>query len=334
MVVSEEVNPNHTTTENTEKGTSSLLKLDYSLMPDTISEDISLVKISSDDIVEEEKEDSSKTVTLLEEKGVESGIEIHYTSMKLRNFPIKESNISNHEKEVEQIGLSSSTVHIGDAILLNTAMRIISFNKFKLIEFKTREFKIALSIKLVNDTIVRDGDYFKYEIFSKIKNSRLASVVEIFKKIFSGAEISFNVKDLYGRIVFDNPIQLHKFGMISDIIEKYENIEKTIKVSKNKPLSETEMSFYSIYLLDSYLSGKNILNSWINYRIKNDCSIVSGDKIVFIKDHQLDFRGIGYNLREIIKVKDEISEREINSYNGFVVGYRKLVEIQLVEIKK
>lgn len=342
MVVPEEVNPDNTTTETTKKETSSPLTLDYSLpTSEEVKEqknEITPIDILSEteikDEIVEEKNESPKSVTLFEEKGIESGVEIHYTSMKLKQFPIRESNISSYEKEIEQIGLNSTTVYVGKTPLLNTNVKIISFNKFKIIEFKTREFKIGLSIKLEGDTIRKDGDYFRYEIFSKLKNSRLISVAEILRNIFSGEEISFKINDLFGKIIFENPIQSHKFGMIIETTQKYEGIEKNLKVSKSKAFSETAMDFYTIHLLDSYISGKTTFNSWLNYKIENNHSINSGDSLVFIKDHILDFRGINYILREKLIVKDCITEKDILSQNNSVVGYRKLVEIQLEKIEK
>ncbi len=339
MVVSEEVNPNSTTTENTKKETSISLKLDY---PSVEEEDISPIDILNeteikDDIIDNidsSKNESSKIVTLVEQKGIETGIEIQYTSMKLKGFPIKDSNISHFEKEIEQIGLNNTTVHVGTTPLFNTNVRIISFNKFKLIELKTREFKIGLSIKLENNTIIKEGEYFRYEIFSKLKNSRLLAVAELFKNIFSGMKISFKIKDLLGEIIFENPIQSHKFGMIMDTVKKYENIESIINPSKSKLLSETTMDFYTIYLLDSYLQGKNSFNSWLNFRIENKDSIKEGDHITFIKNHNLDFRGINYLLKETILVKDSVTNKEIIEKDNSIVGYRKLVEIQLEKIEK
>lgn len=347
MVVSEEVKPNSTTTENAEKETSSLLTLNYDLPtqnnddstnPMEILAETSIKdEIVSSDIFVENIEDTKtepKVITLEKKENIETGIEIFYTSMKLKNLPIKESNISSYNKEVEQIGLNNTTVHVGTTPLFNVNVRIVGYGKFKIIEFKTREFKLGLSIKLENDVIQKDGDYFKYEIFSKLKNSRFISVCEIIKNIFSGTQISFDIKDLHGNIVVENPIQSHKFGMIIESIKKYENIEKKLSISKTKVFSDTSMDFYTLHLLDSYLNGKSTLSSWLNFRIENNNSIQEGDSLIFIKEHDLDFRGINYLLKETIIIKDSVSNKDIDLKNNSITGYRKLIEIHLEKIEK
>lgn len=334
MVVSEEVNPDSTTTENTEKETSPLLKLDYD---SAIEEDVNPLDIIADTSIKDDipyESSGPKTVTLIKEAGIETGIEIQYTSMKLKNFPIKDSNISHYEKEIEQISLGNTTLHIGETPLLNVNLRIVSFNKFKIFEFKTREFKLGLSIKLENNTLIKEGDFFRYEIFSKLKNSRLNAVADLIRRVFSGERLSFHVKDLHGDIIFENPIQSHKFGMILKSITQYESVESIISPSKSKAFSDTSMDFYTLHLLQCYLEDKKILNSWLNFKVENKDGIREGDSLVFIKEHPLDFRGINYSLQEKIVIKDQISQKDINEKSNSIVGYRKLVEIQLEKVEK
>ncbi len=334
MVVSEEVHPDSTTTENTKKETSPLLKLDYD---SAIEENVNPLDIIADTPIKDDIPYGSsepKTVILIKEAGIETGIEIQYTSMKLKNFPIKDSNISHYEKEIEQISLGNTTLHIGDTPLLNVNLRIVSFNKFKILEFKTREFKLALSIKLENNTLIKEGDFFRYEIFSKLKNSRLNAVANLIRKVFSGERLSFHVKDLYGDIIFENPIQSHKFGMILKSITEYESVESIISPSKSKAFSDTSMNFYALHLLQCYLEDKKILNSWLNFKIENKDGVKEGDSLVFVKKHPLDFRGINYSLQEKIIIKDQISQKDINEKSNSIVGYRKLIEIQLEKVEK
>ena len=87
-----------------------------------------------------------------------------------------------------------------------------------------------------------------------------------------------------------------------------------------------------IHLWDSFLKGQNILNSWLNFRIDNSYDIQVGDTLLFTKEHKLDFKGVNYNLKEEILIKDRVSEKDITENS--VVGYRKLVEIQLKKIEK
>lgn len=375
MVVSEENNPKSTTTDNTEKDEIiSSLKLDYDLSYDSStvlidekediiekSEDIAKSEESIDnldsieekekresilsetdiidnveEIVEEENEErASKEVVVPFERGIETGLEILYTSMKLNSFPIKENNLPMHEEIIENISLNNCNLNIGKTLLSNVNVRILGYKKFKLIEFKTREFKLALSVGLFDgNTIRKTEDYFSYEIFSKLKNIRVQAVAEILKNIFSGELISFQIKDLYGDIRFENPIQARKFDIIIESIKKYEECMRLINTSKAKNFSESSLQFYILHLLYSYLNKNTIIDSWLNFRITNKYEINSGDKLSFIKIHELNIRGFNYNLKEYVTIKGVLSEKEVNIEKNIVSGYRKMVEIRLELIEK
>lgn len=269
------------------------------------------------------------------ENGIETGLEISYTSLKLKDFPIKDSNLPYHEESIENISLNSSNIHIGDTTLSNVNIRILGYNKFKLIEFKTREFKIALSIALFDgNTIRKHEDYFTYEIFSKLKNSRVHAVAEILRSIFSGEKITFQIKDLFGDIQFENPIQAHKFNMIIESINKYEESMKLMNITKIKNFSESSLQFYTLHLLHNYLNNNTVLNSWINFRIENRFNVNIGDSIAFTKIHNLNIRGFNYDLKEIVFVKSALTEKEVNLEKNIVSGYRKIVDIKLELIEK
>lgn len=269
------------------------------------------------------------------ENGIETGLEISYTSLKLKDFPIKDSNLPYHEESIENISLNSSNIHIGDTILSNVNIRILGYNKFKLIEFKTREFKIALSIALFDgNTIRKHEDYFTYEIFSKLKNSRVHAVAEILRSIFSGEKITFQIKDLFGDIQFENPIQAHKFNMIIESINKYEESMKLMNITKIKNFSESSLQFYTLHLLHNYLNNNTVLNSWINFKIENRFNVNIGDSIAFTKIHNLNIRGFNYDLKEIAFVKSALTEKEVNLEKNIVSGYRKIVDIKLELIEK
>ncbi len=375
MVVSEENNPKSTTTDNTEKDEIiSSLKLDYDLSSDSStvlidekediiekSEDIAKSEESIDnldsieekekresilsetdiidnveEIVEEENEErASKEVVVPFERGIETGLEILYTSMKLNSFPIKENNLPMHEEIIENISLNNCNLNIGKTLLSNVNVRILGYKKFKLIEFKTREFKLALSVGLFDgNTIRKIEDYFSYEIFSKLKNIRVQAVAEILKNIFSGEVISFQIKDLYGDIRFENPIQARKFEIIIESIKKYEECTNLVNTSKVRNFSESSLQFYTLHLLYSYLNKNTIIDSWLNFRITNKYEINSGDKLSFIKIHELNIRGFNYNLKEYVTIKGVLSEKEVNIEKNIVSGYRKMVEIRLELIEK
>lgn len=375
MVVSEENNPKSTTTDNTEKDEIiSSLKLDYDLSSDSntvlneekediieSSEDIDGNEESIDnldnieekeeregilsetdiidnveEIVEEENgEITSKEVVVPFERGIETGLEILYTSMKLNSFPIKENNLPMHEEIIENISLNNCNLNIGKTLLSNVNVRILGYKKFKLIEFKTREFKLTLSVGLFDgNTIRKTEDYFSYEIFSKLKNIRVQAVAKILKNIFSGELISFQIKDLYGDIRFENPIQARKFEIIIESIKKYEECMNLVNTSKVRNFSESSLQFYTLHLLYSYLNKNTTIDSWLNFRITNKYEINSGDKLSFIKIHELNIRGFNYNLKEYVTIKGVLSEKEVNIEKNIVSGYRKMVEIRLELIEK
>lgn len=291
--------------------------------------------IQEENVLEIVESYSPKNIEIPFENGIESGLEISYTSLKLKDFPIKDSNLPYHEESIENISLNSSNIHIGDTILSNVNIRILGYNKFKLIEFKTREFKIALSIALFDgNTIRKHEDYFTYEIFSKLKNSRVHAVAEILRSIFSGEKITFQIKDLFGDIQFENPIQAHKFNMIIESINKYEESMKLMNITKIKNFSESSLQFYTLHLLHNYLNNNTVLNSWINFKIENRFNVNIGDSIAFTKIHNLNIRGFNYDLKEIAFVKSALTEKEVNLEKNIVSGYRKIVDIKLELIEK
>ena len=284
----------------------------------------------------EEKRDP-KDITILTDNDdvrlVESGLEIQYTSLHLNNFPISYSNFSNELSFNEVISVGTSTVKIGETLLNNTSLKILVYDKFKLLEIKTREFKVALSIDLLNgETLVKNGDFYKYEIFNKIKNSRFVEVVNILKEIFSGAKIEFKFKKLVGDITFENRIEVYKFNLLQELANSYKNIVNSFSLNREKNFVEITNSFYEVFLTEAILEDKKI-DSWINFRTKNNFDINIGDNLTFERIHKLDFKGINFDIKEIIKVKSEISEREFTKDNE-ICSYRKAVEISLEKIEK
>ena len=290
------------------------------------------VEIVVEDL-EEKREAKDITITTDNSMLVESGLEIQYTSLHLNNFPISYSNFSNELSFNEVISIGTSAIKIGETLLNNTSLKILVYDKFKLLEIKTREFKVALSIDLLNgETLVKNGDFYKYEIFNKIKNSRFIEVINIFKEIFSGAKIEFKFKKLVGDITFENRIEVYKFNLLQELANSYKNIVSSFSLNREKNFAEVTNSFYEVFLTEAILEGKKI-DSWINFRLKNDFDIQAGDNLTFERIHKLDFKGINFDIKEIIKVKSEVSEREFTKDNE-ICGYRRAVEISLKKVEK
>ena len=306
-------------------------KLDREIALEEIEEEKKDEVISED--VEEKRETKNITISIDDSMLVESGLEIQYTSLQLNNFPISYSNFSNELSFNEVISIGTSAIKIGEVLLNNTSLKILVYDKFKLLEIKTREFKVALSIDLLNgETLVKNGDFYKYEIFNKIKNSRFAEVINIFKEIFSGAQIEFKFKKLVGNISFENRIEVYKFNLLQELANSYKNIVSSLSLNREKNFTEITNSFYEVFLTEAILEDKKI-DSWINFRTKNNFDINIGDNLTFERIHKLDFKGINFDIKEIIKVKSEISEREFTKDNE-ICSYRKAVEISLEKIEK
>lgn len=306
-------------------------KLDSEMALEEIEEEKKDEVISED--IEEKREPKNITISIDDSMLVESGLEIQYTSLQLNNFPISYSNFSNELSFNEVISIGTSAIKIGETLLNNTSLKILVYDKFKLLEIKTREFKVALSIDLLNgETLVKNGDFYKYEIFNKIKNSRFAEVINIFKEIFSGAQIEFKFKKLVGNISFENRIEVYKFNLLQELANSYKNIVSSLSLNREKNFTEITNSFYEVFLTEAILEDKKI-DSWINFRTKNNFDIHIGDNLTFERIHKLDFKGINFDIKEIIKVKSEISEREFTKDNE-ICSYRKAVEISLEKIEK
>lgn len=309
-------------------------KIELEVQKNQINNDIEEKEIVLEEKLDDVKRES-KNITILADNSmlVESGLEIQYTSLHLNNFPISYSNFSNGLSFNEVISVGTSAVKIGESILNNASLKILVYDKFKLLEIKTREFKVALSIDLLNgETLVKNGDFYKYEIFNKIKNSRFAEVINIFKEIFSGAQIEFKFKKLVGNISFENRIEVYKFNLLQELVNSYKNIVSSLSLNREKNFTEITNSFYEVFLTEAILEDKKI-DSWINFRTKNNFDIHIGDNLTFERIHKLDFKGINFDIKEIIKVKSEVSEREFTKDNE-ICSYRKAVEISLEKIEK
>lgn len=309
-------------------------KIELEVQKNQINNDIEEKEIVLEEKLDDVKRES-KNITILADNSmlVESGLEIQYTSLHLNNFPISYSNFSNGLSFNEVISVGTSAVKIGESILNNASLKILVYDKFKLLEIKTREFKVALSIELLNgETLVKNGDFYKYEIFNKIKNSRFIEVLNIFKEIFSGAQIEFRFKKLVGNISFENRIEIYKFNLLQELANLYKNIVSSLSLNREKNFTEITNSFYEVFLTEAILEDKKI-DSWINFRTKNNFDIHVGDNLTFERIHKLDFKGINFDIKEIIKVKSEIREREFTKDNE-ICSYRKAVEISLEKIEK
>jgi len=175
--------------------------------------------------------DSLKTLT--EEDFFETASEVKFTSMFLDYFPIKYRNFSKMFVPLKITSLGVTNVDFGFTTLDNVSIKILEFSKFKLIEFRKKEFRIAID---------SEDDLFEYEIFKNIKNSKLRYVFEFFINLFQGANIKFNFSDDKYELSFHNHIEHFKFITLNEFLSQYEKLVTDLRVYKYKNLSSAENS--------------------------------------------------------------------------------------------
>src|SRR3712207_9295928 len=82
---------------------------------------------------------------------MEENLEIQFASLQLKHFPISYRNFSSLEKFLEIIPLGTTNIQIGEQTLHNVSLRAFVYKDFRLLEFKTREFRFAFSVELFDD---------------------------------------------------------------------------------------------------------------------------------------------------------------------------------------
>lgn len=268
---------------------------------------------------------------ILKKENFETGLEIQFTSLNLNSFPIKDSNISKNSIIIDTISLGHQDIKIGKNGLRNTQIKIYVYERFKLLEIKSREFKIAVGVYLNEDNTLYEKDgYFSYEISNNLNIKRLKAVIEILKNIFSGEIISFEIKKMKAWINTENRIQLHKFILLEKSIEQYEENCKLLDVEfRVENLYEIE-SFYSNYLLNNYLKGIKNIESWINLKLENINDIIVGDSIILEDNHIFNFKNLKLSFKEKIKLRNKIIQNDIK--NEVLSCYRKTIDIEIERI--
>lgn len=290
------------------------------------------VRAQKEDIEEKENlpqqmEERENKEHILKKDNFETGIEIQFTSLNLKNFPIKDTNVSKNADILDIISLGQNDIKIGRNILRNAQLKIYVYERFKLLEIKTREFKVGIAIYLNSEnTLVEKDGYFSYEIFNNLNIKRLRAVIDILKELFAGEVISFEVKKMKTWINGENRIQLHKFMLLEKSIEQYEENCQLLKTEfKVENLYRIE-SFYTNYLLNNYLKGVKTLESWISFKLNDSKDIIVGDSIIFEDIHKFKFRNSEISFVERIKLKNKITQNDIK--NNIINCYRKNVMIE------
>lgn len=241
--------------------------------------------------------------------------------MFLDYFPIKYRNFSKMFVPLKITSLGVTDVDFGFTTLDSVSIKILEFSKFKLIEFRKKEFRIAID---------SEDDLFEYEIFKNIKNPKLRYVFEFFTNLFHGVNIKFNFSDDKYELNFHNHIEHFKFITLNEFLNQYEKLVTNLRLYKYKNLSSAENSFYELDLLDK-CSNLDESASWINAKIKCDSDVNVGDILTINRFHKIRFDNFPYDIEEVITTQP-LTKGEIKF--GVINLNRKAVKIKLNKVYK
>ena len=263
------------------------------------------------------------SLTLTEDDSFETASEVKFTSMFLDYFPIKYRNFSRTFTPLKINSLGVTKVDFGFTTLDNVSVKILEFSNFKLIEFRKKEFRIAIDSK---------NDLFEYEIFKNIKNIKLRSILEFFINLFHSTNIKFSFSDDKYEFSFHNNIEHFKFITLGEFLTQYEKLVSDLKLFKYKNLSFVENSFYELDLLDK-TNNIDEFSSWINAKIKFEANEINvGDTLKISRLHRIKFENFPYDIEEIITVAHPLTKTEVKF--GKINLNRKAVKIKLNKVYK
>ena len=279
------------------------------------------------EVKEEIYEPKTVTVDFTKEIGkFETALEIKYSSLKLSQFPIKISNIPEGMTFPDIVVIGNTDIKIGNETIKNCHLKILSNESIKLLEIKHREFKLALSVSLNNDTIKNYGTIRVYEISSLIKYSRMIKVLEMLEKIFNGAVISFKVNRLYGDIEAEDRIELMKIKTIQNFFRTFENSGCKFQADK---LPKCENIYYLLELYAA-LKENRIIETWCNFSFNNEnINLKEKDSLIVKRKYPFDKNLV---IEEKITLKAPIDKGSL--FKDKAVGYRKICTIELSKAEK
>ena len=279
------------------------------------------------EVKEEIYEPKTVTVDFTKEIGkFETALEIKYSSLKLSQFPIKISNIPEGMTFPDIVVIGNTDIKIGNETIKNCHLKILSNESIKLLEIKHREFKLALSVSLNNDTIKNYGTIRVYEISSLIKYSRMIKVLEMLEKIFNGAVISFKVNRLYGDIEAEDRIELMKIKTIQNFFKTFENSGCRFQADK---LPKCENIYYLLELYAA-LKENRIIETWCNFNFNNEnINLKEKDSLIVKRKYPFDKNLV---IEEKITLKASIDKGSL--FKDKAVGYRKICTIELSKAEK
>ena len=262
---------------------------------------------------------------------LETASEIKFKTLFLDKFPIKYRNFS---KDIEAIRINNigfTQIDFGFEKLNNVQIRLFEYPQFKMIELKKRDFKVALGVNAEGTLLLQSNDLFEYEIYGNIKNNRLKAILNFFIKLFSGSSIKFHLSNVVCDIDFVNHIESFKFTNILEILENYEALVKAHNLNRNKDLTSSSSSFYSLTLLNEEFRGKTI-DTWINLKMQKPFAVNSEDTLILNRLHKFNLKNLSFNLLEKIELKKPLVQSEL--LDNKIQLNRRAVKITFKRIKK
>ena len=194
---------------------------------------------------------------------LETALEIRYSSLKLTSFPIKISNIPEGMTFPDELNIGNASIKIGEEVINNCYLKVLSNESVKMFEIKHREFKLGLSVTLNDDTINSYGSVRYYEISSLIKTSRIIKVLEMLENIFEGAPITFKVNKLYGNIIAEDRIENMRVKTALNFFNILENAKYKFQSDR---LPKSENIFYLLEL-NAALRENKAIETWCNFSL-------------------------------------------------------------------
>ena len=252
----------------------------------------------------------------------ETSSEIKFTSMSLSEFPIKYRNFSKDLEPLKTNFLGMFDLDFGFTKLEGVLVKILDFLDFKLIEFRKKDFRIAIDER---------DNLFEYEIHKDIKNKRLEEIFDFFANFFKATTIKFKIANDKYEYYFHNNIEYYKFITLGQFLNQYTNLISNLKLYRYKNLTSAKNTFFELYLLDKS-SSEEEANIWINAEIKSDVDVNAGDSLTIRRFHKINFNKFPYDIEEIITLVHPLTKEEVK--DNIIKLTRKSVKIKLRRVHK
>ena len=252
----------------------------------------------------------------------ETSSEIKFTSMSLSEFPIKYRNFSKDLEPLKTNFLGMFDLDFGFTKLEGVLVKILDFLNFKLIEFRKKDFRIAIDER---------DNLFEYEIHKDIKNKRLEEIFDFFANFFKATTIKFKIANDKYEYYFHNNIEYYKFITLGQFLNQYTNLISNLKLYRYKNLTSAKNTFFELYLLDKS-SSEEEANIWINAEIKSDVDVNAGDSLTIRRFHKINFNKFPYDIEEIITLVHPLTKEEVK--DNIIKLTRKSVKIKLRRVHK